>query len=939
MNRDDEIFGAALELPPDERAAFLARSCGEDGELRARVEALLKGFDRAGEFLERPAADGLVRPRDEQLGDSIGRYTLVKKVGEGGCGTVYLAEQKVPVRRRVALKIIKLGMDTRQVIARFEGERQALAMMDHPDIAHVVDAGATETGRPYFVMEFVDGVPVDRYCDDHRLPVAARLEVFARVCVALHHAHQKGIVHRDVKPSNILVAERDGAPAPKVIDFGVAKAMQEKLTEQTLLTGVDQFIGTPAYMSPEQADLRDMDIDTRSDVYSLGVLLYQLLVGRLPFDAAALREAGVDQLRRLIREVEPARPSVRFAALPESEREAEAARRATTVSALTAALRDDLDWIAVRCLEKDRERRYASAQELADDIRRHLRHEPVAARPPTTLYRARRFVARHRVACASAAAIALTLIAGTVVSVRQAVRATHAERIATAERDTANAASRVAAQAKADAQRRQEQAEDLLTFMLGNFRAELQNTRVEALDAVDNKAMAYFAALDPRDLNDTVLTRQAKALYQIGATRMDEARYAEAADAFAASYDRAAALVARHPQDGDMLFERAQAEYWRAFVARRRGDFAGTREWFTRYRESAIALVALEGTKLRAQHELAYGYHNLAALDMDQGNLVEAQRGFLAERAALETMLAANPDNVELRWSVADVVSWLGSVAEADGRYAEAFGLFSECMSRFEELGKLQPKVSRWRQYLAEASAHSAELLAITNRRAEAYAAYARTKALRDGLIAQDVKNRQWQYAALHGRLREIAVRCGEDDGLQYQAEVGEIRLALEGLVKAESSSSVFTAALAAAWRLEAQLRLAAKQADAADAVEHSLLLGESLVSGARADRKIIGEFAQSCLLAGRVALAAGRVDAATRHWERALAVLGPRFANSKDWLFLDPAAQALVLLGRRDEARSLCERLQRYGYHSPDPLAASLLDSVVVPPSSTSSP
>ena len=273
MNRDDEVFSAALDLPPDEQAAFLERIGQEDPALRDRVLSLLAGLAAADRFLQDSPVTRPPAPPEEQLGDNIGRYTLLRKLGEGGCGVVYLAEQTEPVKRKVALKVIKLGMDTLNVIARFEAERQALAMMDHPDIARVFDAGSTSTGRPYFVMEFVDGVPITRFCDERKLSMAARLELFAQVCGALQHAHQKGIIHRDIKPSNVLVAMRDGVAAPKVIDFGIAKATQGRLTEHTLLTCLNQFIGTPAYMSPEQAELRDLDVDTRSDVYSLGVLL------------------------------------------------------------------------------------------------------------------------------------------------------------------------------------------------------------------------------------------------------------------------------------------------------------------------------------------------------------------------------------------------------------------------------------------------------------------------------------------------------------------------------------------------------------------------------------------------------------------------------------------------------------------------------------------
>src|SRR3989475_8735883 len=314
---EETIFAAALALPPEERAACLDHACGADAALRQRVEILLNAH-ATGAFLEEPAAPVTAHtlqvspPISERPGDTIGRYKLLQQIGEGGCGVVYMAEQTEPVQRRVALKIIKLGMDTRQVIARFEAERQALALMDHPNIAKVLDGGATETGRPYFVMELVRGIKITDYCDQANLPTSERLELFIQVCHATQHAHQKGIIHRDLKPSNILVTLHDGKPVPKVIDFGIAKATQQELTEKTVYTRFQQFIGTPAYISPEQAELSGLDIDTRSDIYSLGVLLYELLTGKTPFDPNELLNAGLDEMRRTIREREPVRPSTRI---------------------------------------------------------------------------------------------------------------------------------------------------------------------------------------------------------------------------------------------------------------------------------------------------------------------------------------------------------------------------------------------------------------------------------------------------------------------------------------------------------------------------------------------------------------------------------------------------------------------------------------------------
>jgi len=923
MNRDDEIFAEALGLPTEARAALLDRSYAGDPALRVRIESLLAAYAAVGDFLETPADDLTIPLPDEKPGDTIGRYTLIRKIGEGGCGTVYLAEQKEPVRRRVALKVIKPGMDTRQVIMRFEGERQALAMMHHPDIAQVFDAGATDAGRPYFVMEFVDGLPVTQFCDEHCLPLAARLTLFARACLALQHAHQKGVIHRDIKPSNILVARHDGVPTPKVIDFGIAKATQERLTEQTLVTGVGQFIGTPAYMSPEQADQRDLDIDTRSDVYSLGVLLYELLAGRRPFDPKTLARSGIDDIRRIIREVEPPRPSARYAALAATERATVASLRGATPAQLAALLRGELDWIVMRCLEKDRDRRYGTAQELADDVRRCLRDEPVVARPASELYRVRKFVARHRLACASAAALALTLIAGTVVSVRQAVRATRAERTATAER--------------AAAQRRQEQAEGLVTFLLGDFHTELKRVgRLNLLDAVGAQAMAYFAALEPRDLTDTALARQAKALTQIGETRMEEARYSDAAEAFTKAYARAAALCARHPQDGDMLLERTHAEYWIGYVGAKRGDLPTQRQWFTRSRDSAVALMALEQNSPRAQAEFASSQDNLAALESGCGNLAAARSGFLAERATLDEMLAANPGDSRLLAQLADNASWLGHVAEFEGNYAEASERFTDMSSRYQGLVNREPAIANWKYSLASSAMFFGDLQVITGQRAGAAASFARARQLFVPLVAQDPRNREWSLKLQLVQLREAALLLADGRAAAATSLLAGTREQLQALVAAEPSGRHFNRDLATAWRLEGRLRWDARQPGANEAVARAIELGERLITSARADDWVTCEFAESNNLAGRIAFSEGQPGLARRYWQRALAVLTPRLSNSNDWRFLDPAAQALALLGEDEKARPLIERLHRIGYHPPDPLAASILDAAALPVPST---
>jgi serine/threonine protein kinase/Tol biopolymer transport system component len=409
------VFLEVLEKrTPEERTAHLAAVCGADPGLRAEFESLLGAHDQAGDFLETPPVDFDVvvdnSPLSEGPGTVIGRYKLLEKIGEGGMAVVYMAEQTEPIRRRVALKIIKLGMDTRQVIARFEAERQALALMDHPSIAKVLDAGATETGRPYFVMELVTGVSITEYCDKNNLSTKDRLALFLQVCHAVQHAHQKGIIHRDLKPSNVMVTHHDGKPVPKVIDFGIAKATNQKLTEKTLFTRYAHIIGTPAYMSPEQAELSDLDVDTRTDIYSLGVLLYELLTGTTPFSEEELRKAGYIEMQRVIREQEPVKPSTRIRTLdatgtsfvwsPAFKRIRPRKRGTPNRDGVRCTpyqqVRGDLDWIVMKSLEKDRARRYETASGLAEDVRRHLEHEPVLARGPGTGYRLHKFLRRHR---------------------------------------------------------------------------------------------------------------------------------------------------------------------------------------------------------------------------------------------------------------------------------------------------------------------------------------------------------------------------------------------------------------------------------------------------------------------------------------------------------------------------------------------------------------
>jgi serine/threonine protein kinase/tetratricopeptide (TPR) repeat protein len=490
-----DLFLAVAELPVTERAAYLTANCSGDAELQAAVARLLAAHDQPASVLVRPApgiptADYV--PIMEKPGTRIGSYKLLQQIGEGGMGVVYMAEQEQPVRRKVALKIIKPGMDSRSVVARFEAERQALAVMDHLHIAKVFDGGVTDSGRPYFVMELVHGVPITQFCDDNQLTPQQRLELFVPVCQAIQHAHQKGIIHRDLKPSNVLVTLYDDKPVPKVIDFGVAKAVEQRLTEKTLFTQFGTLVGTFEYMSPEQAELNAFGVDTRSDIYSLGVLLYELLTGTTPLERQRLRQAALDELVRLIKEEEPPRPSVRLSTsgnLPKI-----AAARKTEPGRLSKLVRGEIDWIVMKCLEKDRTRRYETAVGLARDVQRYLHDEPVEACPPSAGYRLRKFTRRHKRGVIFTALTVVFALLSVFFQTIDLIRATRAEADAARERDAARVSEEKALDSERNAQQERDAKEQAL-----------QEAKASAAEA--KTVLAFFqdkvlAAGRPKELED-----------------------------------------------------------------------------------------------------------------------------------------------------------------------------------------------------------------------------------------------------------------------------------------------------------------------------------------------------------------------------------------------------------------------------------------------------
>jgi serine/threonine protein kinase/Tfp pilus assembly protein PilF len=642
-----EIFADALEkADAAERAAYLSQACGEDAQLRQHVEALLQAHQKAGAFLEEPAPPPpgkkivLATLLTEKLGDHIGRYKLLEKIGEGGCGVVYLAEQEDPVKRQVALKVIRPGMDSKQVLARFEAERQALALMDHPNIAKVLDAGATDQGRPFFVMELVHGIKITDYCDQNSLSTEQRLDLFIQGCHAVQHAHQKGIIHRDIKPSNILVTVQDGKPVAKVIDFGIAKATAgQVLTDKTVHTAFEQFIGTPTYMSPEQAEMTALDIDTRNDIYSLGVLLYELLIGTTPFDPKRLVEAGLEEIRRIIREEEPPRPSTRLSKLTAQEQTTTAKRRHTEAPQLVHQVRGDLDWIVMKALDKDRTRRYETANALASDIERHLNDEPVEAHAPSRLYRLRKLVRRHKLAFAAVGFMFAVLAIGLGVSLwslRKANReATRSQQVARFLQDMLQGVGPSVARGRDTAMLR-----EILDKTAQRMDRELKNQPdVEA------------------DLRMT-----------IGSVYLDLGQYTNAEAMFREAVALRKKLLGKeHPAVAKSLNNVGIALY-------RQGRLA---EAETLQREALAMHKEVQGSE---HPDVASSLNNLAGVLLDEGKLQEAETLY-RQALAMQTKLLG-PESPNL----ANILNNLANTLQDEGKPVEAETLFRQGLAMQKKL-------------------------------------------------------------------------------------------------------------------------------------------------------------------------------------------------------------------------------------------------------------
>jgi eukaryotic-like serine/threonine-protein kinase len=697
------IFLDAVEQhPPAEWGAYLDRACAGDADLRRRAAVLLKAHTdgQSGLGPGGPSGDGWTatyEPAADRTGAVVGPYKLLQKLGEGGMGAVWMAEQASPVRRKVAVKLVKPGMDSKQVLARFEAERQALALMDHPNIAKVFDAGATPAGRPYFVMELVQGVPITRYCDEHKLTTRQRLELFVPVCQAVQHAHQKGIIHRDLKPNNVLVAPHDGRPVPTVIDFGVVKAAGQRLTDKTLFTEFGAVVGTPEYMSPEQAELNQLDVDTRSDVYSLGVLLYELLTGTTPVTHQRTKGVALLEVLRIIREEEPPKPSTRLSTLGQAA-ETVSANRGSEPRKLTALVRGELDWIVMRALEKDRNRRYESASAFAADVRRYLSDEPVQACPPSAGYQVRKFVRRNRGRVAVGGVLATMLGLG-VVGLAAALVAVDAER------------------------QRKDEALGLLTGQ--------QDETTKALAAQTRALGQAYSALRAMtdDFVEGVLARQ----QHLGESQRAYLRNV------VSYFDKLAREYGDSPN---------------AWIYQGDGQWlvAGIRDVLGEHREAEAAYRAALAARLRLLNDspddpkyrkgVADCHAGLGTQLVATDRPREAEASFREAIALLTPLTTEFPDDLDACWQLARTYDHLGLVLRATGGVREAEAAYHTALTAGPKLAAHGGPNPRYRQTLADIHDHMAILLAETGRVREAEAAYRDALAVRLKLVADFPKER-----------------------------------------------------------------------------------------------------------------------------------------------------------------------------------------------------
>jgi serine/threonine protein kinase len=670
----------------------------------------------------------------EGPGGTIGRYKLLERIGEGGFGVVYMAEQLTPVRRKVALKLLKPGLDTRQVIARFEAERQALALMDHECIAKVLDAGATDSGHPYFVMELVRGVPITEFCDHNRLPPPERLELFVQVCRAVQHAHTKGIIHRDIKPTNVLVTLREGAAVPKVIDFGVAKAMGPQLTERTLFTNFVQLVGTPLYMSPEQAEMTGIDVDTRSDVYSLGVLLYELLTGTTPVDKDRLKQAAFDEVRRIIREEEPPRPSTRFNTMGEPARRSISAHRGIEPGQFNRLVRGELDWIVMKALEKERDRRYETASGLAADVKRYLDDEPVQACPASAAYRVRKLVRRNKGPVLAASLILLALVAGVIGTSWGLYRAEQQRGIVERQRDEL---ARRNEALRAANERARQAIEAITSATAVENLTRQQELRPEQTDFLDKMIRYYAEFAQEAAATEQERFRQARAYYRMGSMNRALGRSGDAEDAYRRAVEVGKRLVADFPTRPEYRLQLGVSHIELGTLLQNVGRLPEAES----AKNDALAFVKQSAADFPDRPDvrqvLAGIHNNLGNLFQETGRLKQAEDAFTESLLIRKQLAADSPARPNIRRALAMSHNNLGWLFHSTGRLEKALPALQEAVSFQRQQVADRPDVPEFQLELGKYLINLGNALRDAGRPEEAESARAEGLAIKRRLVAE----------------------------------------------------------------------------------------------------------------------------------------------------------------------------------------------------------